>query len=247
MASLRDLQESFANALRDPAAACAVAPAANLDIYRNNTRSVFRAALEQIYPVVLKRVGDDFFRQLVFHYRARFPSRSGDLHWAGREFPEFLAEHLRATEYEWIADLARLEWARSEASVAPEPPAVGVAALAEFAPQEIEHVVFRLQPSLRLVASEFPVFSVWQANQQENAPPMDQSIGSERGLVRIRDSLVEVQTLAPNLHAFLSALAAGATLGNAMSTADVDSSRLTELLAFVFQSDLVSSVALKGP
>ena len=247
VASLREVQESFANALRDPAAVCAVTPATNLDIYRNNTRSVFRGALAQIFPVVLKRVGDDFFRQLVFHYRARFPSRSGDLHWAGRDFPDFLGAHLRATEYEWLADLARLEWARSEASVAPETPAVDVAALAGFAPNEIEHVIFGLQPSLRLISSDYPVFSVWQANQLDNAPPMDQSVGFECGLARIRDEVVEVQTLAPDLHVFMSALAAGATLGTAMSSANVDTGRLTEFLAFIFGASLVSSVALKVP
>jgi hypothetical protein len=242
VASLRELQESFANALRDPGAVCAVTPIPNLDIYRNNTRSVFRAALELIFPVVLKRVGDDYFHQLAFHYRAQFPSRSGDLHWVGRDFPGFLAAHLRDTDYEWLADLARLEWARSEASVATELPAVSVEVLAGFAPHEFEHVTFGLQPSLRLVASPYPIFSVWQANQHDNAPPMDQSIGSEYGLIRIRDDTVEVQTLAPDLYTFLSALNSGATLGTAMASADVDSTRLTEILAFLFSSFLVSSV-----
>jgi hypothetical protein len=247
VASLRELQESFANALRDPAAVCAVTPTPNLDIYRNNTRSVFRAALEQIFPVVLKRVGDDYFHQLAFHFRAQFPSRSGDLHWVGRDFPGFLAVYLRDTDYEWLADLARLEWARSESSVSPETPAVGVEALADFAPHEFEYVTFGLQPSLRLVASEYPVFSVWQANQHENAPPMDQSIGPEHGMVRIRDNTVEVETLAPDLYTFLSALNSGATLGTAMSAADVDTTRLTEILAFLFSSFLVSSVTLQEP
>ena len=86
MASLRELQRSFAAALRDPAAACAVLPPANLAVYRNNAHSTFRAALELTYPVVRRRVGDDYFRQLCAHYRERFPSRSGDLHWAGRDF-----------------------------------------------------------------------------------------------------------------------------------------------------------------
>jgi hypothetical protein len=88
---------------------------------------------------------------------------------------------------------------------------------------------------------------VWQANQHENAPPVDQSIGSEYGLARLRDDTVEVQTLSPDLYAFLAALTSGATLGNALSTADVDTTRLTEILAFLFSSSLVSSVTLKEP
>jgi hypothetical protein len=245
--SLRELQESFANALRDPAAACAVAPSANLDIYRNNSRSVFRSALEQIYPVVRRRVGDDYFRQLAFHYRAAFPSRSGDLHWAGRDFPGFLAAHLRGGDYEWLADLARLEWARCEASVAPERPAVGVESLAGFAPSELEHLVFVMQPSMRLISSPYPVFAVWQANQFENASPVDQSLGPEYGLVRNRDDMIEVETLAPDFYSFLAAVSSGATLGGAMSATDIDGERLTEILAVVFESSLVCAVKADMP
>ncbi len=242
MASLRELQAAFADALRDPARTCAVSPSGNLDIYRNNSRAVFRGALEQIFPVVRRRVGDDFFRQLSFHYRAAFPSRSGDLHWAGRDFPGFLSGHLRETEYAWLADLARLEWARTEASVAPELPAVGVEVFAGFQPSELEYLVFELQPGLRLIESPYPVFSVWQANQYDTAPPVDQSLGNEYGLVRIRQDMVEAQTLAADVFAFISALACGATLGRAMTESEVEPELLTEILAFVFGAGLVTAV-----
>lgn len=246
MASLRELQESFANALRDPAANCAVTPAANLDVYRNNTRSTFRTALEQIFPVVRRRVGDDYFRQLAFHYRAAFPSRSGDLHWTGKDFSGFLASHLRGTDYEWLADLATLEWARCEAAVAREDSAIGVDALAQFAPAELERVVFGLLPSLRLVSSPYPIYSVWQANQFENAPPMDQSLGPEYGMVHMRDGVTEVQSLAPDLFAFLAALSAAEPLGSAVTAAEADGERLTEMLAFLFRSSLVVAVSAKA-
>ncbi len=245
MASLRDLQESFANALRDPAATCDVTPPANLDVYRNNTRSVFRTALEQIFPVVHRRVGDDYFRQLAFHYRTAFPSRCGDLHWTGRDFPVFLASHLRGTDYEWLADLARLEWARCEAAVAREDPAIGVDALASFPPAGLGRVVFTLQPSLRLISSRYPIYSVWQANQFENAPPIDRSLGREFGMVHMSDGVTEVQSLAPDLYAFLSALASGEPLEAAMTAAEADGERLTEVLAFLFRSSLVVEARAK--
>src|SRR5689334_14359736 len=81
VASLRELQRSFATALHDPAADCAVHPATRLSIYRNTVHSNFLKALEAIFPVLRRRVGDDFFAQLAHHYREKFPSRSGDLHW----------------------------------------------------------------------------------------------------------------------------------------------------------------------
>ena len=50
MASLRELQRSFAAALRDPSVACAVLPPANLAIYRNNASGGFPRALTLSFP-----------------------------------------------------------------------------------------------------------------------------------------------------------------------------------------------------
>ena len=244
MASLRELQGSFAAALRDPAATCAVRPAARLDIYRNTVRHNFIAALELGFPVLRKRVGDDYFAQLAFHYRQRFPSRSGDLHWAGRDFADFLGAHLAGGEYAWLADLARLEWARQSAAVDAVVAPVGAEALAAFAPEQLEHVVFAFQPSLRLVESPYPVYSVWLANQGVNAAPVDQSLGSESGMVLSRSDVVEVARLAPDFFSYLSALAAGATLGGAMTRAALDGPRLAQVLGEIFGAGLVTGLSL---
>lgn len=242
MASLRELQASFAAALRDPSAPCAVQPAGNLSIYRNNAAINFRSVLESGFPVLRRRVGDDYFRQLAAQYRQRFPSRSGDLHWVGRDFATFLAEHLQGSEYAWLADLARLEWAREQAAVAVTRPSISADVLARIAPDQLEHLIFSLQPSLQLHASDFPIFSIWRANQVDNAPPVDQSRPGECGMVRARIDRVEVRRLEPYLFSYLSALAAGAPLGDAVTTAGLDQSGLVSALGFVFSEGLVCAV-----
>ena len=244
MASLLELQRAFGAALRDPKAHCAVTPARNLSVYRNNSNLTFRFALEATFPVIRKRVGEDYFRQLAHFYREKFPSRSGDLHWVGQDFAEFLDEHLHDTEYAWLADLARLEWSREEALTVDAAPAIDAAALGRIEPAKLEHVVFELEPSLRLHTYSFPIFSVWLANQVENAPPVDQSEGPEAGMVRARDGGVEIRVLGPSLFSYISALAAGATLGEAMSLAELDEAGLTQALAFLFSEGLVTAVAV---
>jgi hypothetical protein len=191
-------------------------------------------------------VGDDYFRQLATRYRQHHPSRSGDLHWVGKDFAGFIAEELQATEYAWLSDLARLEWSREQAAVSPTHAAVSVDALGRFAPEQLEQLVFTLQPSLRLHASDFPIFTIWAANQVENAPPVDQSLPGECGMVRIRIDGVEVRRLEPQVFSYLSALAAGAPLGEAVSVAGLDQSALVHALGFVFQEALVCAVALKA-
>jgi len=244
MASLLELQRSFAASLRDPRTDCAVSPPANLAIYRNNAESAFRGALEISFPVVRRRVGDDYFRQLAARYRQDFPSRSGDLHWAGQSFAEFLTRHLSDGDYAWLADLARLEWACEEAAIQADLPAAGPEVLAEFAPDELERLRFELQPSLRLVSSPFPIFSVWMANQAENAPPVSQSKGGETILVRGRLDAIEVRALTPDLFSYLNVTAGGATLGEAVTAAELDEKRLSEVLGFLFSEGLVVSATL---
>lgn len=244
MASLRELQRSFAAALRDPSVACAVLPPANLAIYRNNSGGGFQSAMESTYPVVRRRVGDDYFRQLAVLYRARFPSPSGDLHWVGRNFASFLDDHHRDSEYAWLADLARLEWSRAECSVATEMPPVHVGALARYGAQQFEHLVFGLQPALKLHSFSFPVFTVWLTNQTENAPPVDQSLGAEQGMVRARSEYTEVRSLDPHLFSFVSALRDGLPLGAALARSSLEVGALTQALEFVFSEGLVSSLSL---
>ena len=246
MASLLEQQRAFAAAISGRVGAAAnqvaVRPAANLGIYRNNTDWQFRNALALSFPVVKRRVGDDYFRQLASQYRRHHPSRSGDLHWVGRDFPAFLSACLAGGDYAWLADLAALEWAREESSVAESRPAVGPEALANVATDDLEGAVLTLQPSLRLGDSRFPVVSVWVANQHENAPPVDQSVGEERYMVLLRDDGVEIARLDAPLHAFVAALASESPLGAAMSQAGLDEAGLLAALKFVFAQSLVCAV-----
>lgn len=246
MASLREIQRDFAAALRSTGGyaseSVAVHPPGNLAVYRNNSRHQFSRALEIAYPVLRRRVGDDYFRQLVHHYREAHPSRSGDLHWAGRDFAPFLSGHLAGTEYGWLSDLARLEWSCEQASIKGFESPVAPEVLGSFAPEELEHLIVGLQPSLSLVESPFPVFSVWQANQQAAAPPVDQSVRIEQGIILYRSDGLVVQTIDAAHFSFLCALAQGATLGEALSRSGLDEAGLLGGLQLLFREQLVFSV-----
>jgi hypothetical protein len=242
MASLRELQRSFAAALRDPGVACDVLPPANLGVYRNNASITFRETLERTFPVVRRRVGDDYFRQLAAQYRQRFPSRHGDLHWLGRDFPAFVHEHLAGGDYAWLADLAQLEWLRTESAISAALPAVAADALGTVAADDLERLTFALQPSLRFHSSPFPVFTVWQANQADIASPVDQSLGSECGMTLQRHGYPEVRKLEPATLAFLVALQSGRTLAGAVADSGLDQRGLTQSLAMVFADGLACSL-----
>lgn len=251
--TLRDLQREFARALQSPAgtapdggpfnAPFAPAAACGLDVYRNNARQFFRGALELTYPVVRRRVGDDFFRRLAERYRSVHPSQHGDLHWVGAKFPAWLTHQLAGTEYAWLGELARLEWLCEESMAAPRAPALPLQRLASIPAGEFDDLQLTLQPSLRSMSSDYPVWSVWQANQGDGAAePVDLARGPECCAIACLDERVTVYRLDADHCRLLDAVAGGVTLRRALETTGVEAQVLAALLGWAFHEQLVVGI-----
>jgi hypothetical protein len=259
-ATLADLQGRFAAALRASGdedssgdsgfAQCVVGdgldPGARVQVYRNNVCAMFEGALVRTYPVLHRRVGNGYFRGLASAYREAHPSRSGDLHWVGRSFPAWLGAHLAATEYAWLADLARLEWTCEEVLVTREATPIEPAALTQVAPGELGDARLVLQPALRVVESGYPVWSVWRENQPD-APgaPVDLSSGPQWVVVACVDGGLVLHSVPQDHFRFVAGLAAGATLAMAVDESGISIEQLPALLGWLFNERLVVGVA--GP
>jgi len=214
-----------------------------VDVYRNNSWQSFLAALERTYSVTQRRIGADFFRQLAHEYRAQHPSRHGDLHWIGAAFPAWLADRMAGTGYEWLADLARLEWACEESVAAAHLAPAGLESLGRFDADALPHLALRLQPSLRLVAAPFPIWSVWQANQDdESASPVDIDAGAEHCVVACVADRVAVYRLDQADHRLVQHLCEGMSLAEATDAAAANPDALGPLLGWLFGEGLVVQV-----
>jgi hypothetical protein len=246
-AAMLDARDSVGAAPGDADLIASGAPVpvpARVAVYRNNTRVFFRNALERSFPVLQRRVGDEAFGQLASAYRDAHPSRRGDLHWVGLEFPGWLAARFAGTEYEWLSDLARLEWACQEAMAAAALLPLRVEALASVPADRFEQLKFAFQPALRLVASRWPVWSVWQVNQDPAAArTVDLDRGAERCAVSCADDRAVVYRLEPDDYALLGLLLAGQPLGEAVSAPDIDASRLQSVLGWAFSEGQVTGFA----
>ena len=87
-----------------------IAADARIQVYQNNAREVFTKTLGSSYPVIAMLVGDDCFRTLAQDYLRRQPSSSGDLSEFGKEFPALLDAYYDGTAFEYLVDVAHLEW-----------------------------------------------------------------------------------------------------------------------------------------
>lgn len=255
MASLREVQARIAAAIRGRPAQLAdeitddgIAVDEKLRIYANNARAAFEGALESTYPVLRRRVGAEYFRQLAHHYRERHASRSGDLLWVGRDFPAFVAETEAGTGYEWLADLAALEWAREIALHSGWEAALDVQSLAGIPDESIAGTRLSLQPSLACLSSNFPVLDVWSANQGDSqGESIDLARGAQQVLVACGPEGLLMRAVERGTFDFVCALRAGSTLGEAVATSGLSLESLPAALGLLFANGLVTGIAAAAP
>ena len=192
-----------------------------MQVYHHNVRAQFRKALAVSFPMVAELLGPSCFSALAERFRQRNPSRSGDLHPSGTNFPLFLATELEATDTAQIdlAELAHLEWAWQCALIAPDQPAIDAASLAAFSAEQWPSLRLKLQPSFTVLRSRSPVMSYWQAQRTQNKHPPRTSgpeqawlVGTPRGPVLQRCSAETAD--------WLEAIAAGANLTAALTLLD---------------------------
>jgi hypothetical protein len=234
MPSLREWQRAFSAAtlFGDGAAGARLSivagdldPSTRIAIYRNNILGNYRKVLSATFPVVRRLVGGSFFDAATDQFVRGHPSHHGDVNRYGGDYAAFLATYPPARELSYLADVARLEWAIDQASIAANSTPLDVTALAAVAPDALAELRFRLHPTARLIKSPYPILRIWQVNQPDHDgnDHVDLGDGADLLLVTRGGQGVSIDRIGTAEHAFLAALAANATLGVAASRAtDVD-------------------------
>jgi hypothetical protein len=226
MPSLRELQDDVRAALLGDDARAAqevvadgLAPAARLAIYRHHALTSLTAALEATFPVVVRLVDARFFRFACDRYIRAAPPAGPCLFEYGATFPDFLAGFEPCRHLAWLPDVARLEWAMNAALHAPDTVPLTADALRARPAGTLETADLALQPSVTLLASPWPVDTIWRANQADGEGVAELEAGGVRVCVwRLGDEVV-FRRLSPAAFAFRRAVAAGSRLAAAAAAA----------------------------
>lgn len=229
--SLSDIQAEFVASLRDPALPPPASltrhgdatPKKRFDVYRNNVVASLIEALRTSFPIVERLVGEEFFKATARAYIDHEPPRSPLLFLYGQTLGDFLDGFPPAASVPYLGDVARLEWARLSAFHAEDRDPVGIEGLSEVPPEQLGDVTFELHPSLTLLSSRWPAFSIWAASaglaQQDQ---VDMSRAEQLAVIRPGYE-VDTRLLPVGGHGFIAALLGGATLGEAAEHAAAQS------------------------
>ena len=222
MPSLRERQQALADAIAGRGAA--TFPDERIAVYRRTFLANYRNALGATYPVIRRLVGTPFFNAAVDRYTIDYPSRSGDLNVYGDRFGAFLAAYAPAAPLPYLSSVAELEWAIDESHRAIDAPRVPEAVLAAFAavaPSRLPVLRTGLDASCRLIRSAYPVLRIWETNQGGYAGDahVDLDAGADQLLIRRDPDGVSIERVTMADFAWLSALHANRTLGEAIEIA----------------------------
>jgi len=261
MAPLRELQAAFRDALLGGPTAAAAAPhilgdgltpEARLEIYRHHVFTTLTAALQATYPVVCRLVHEQFFRYAADQYLRAHPPAGPCLFEYGSSFPAFLADFESCRHLRYLPDVARLEWALNSATYAEEFAPLDPMVLSQLPGDDLPGLPLRLDPSLSLLSSPWPIDQIWEVNQPnaDSEAVVDLASGGVYLEVRrIGDDAV-FRALDPAPYAFRRVLSQGACLADAAGVAfETDSAfDLSQALRDLFAEQLLvhHGVAARG-
>lgn len=151
-----------------------------LQIYAGMYEARTHDALIEDVPHTAKLLGSDKFPALVKQYVAAVPSTHHSLARLGHGFAAWL--RTQPLERPDLADLAELEWARSEAFVADSFTPVEPETIQQLGPERFTASWMQFVPSLRLLETAHAVDALWQA-LEKNEPAPAPAAGPERLIV----------------------------------------------------------------
>ncbi len=173
MLDLAHVQSTFAQALLDSSAAVppAVRGAARrkaerrFAVYRNNVLTGLVSALAARFPVVQRLVGDEFFREMARVYVAQEPPNGPILMQYGETFAAFIDGFAAAAPVPYLGDVARLEMARGRAYHAADVVPLAAQTFTTVRADRLASTRVKVHPSVSIIGSRHPVYSIWYANQ----------------------------------------------------------------------------------
>ena len=189
-----------------------------LQVYRNNFYYSLRAALADLYPVTEQLVGSEYFASTARSYVQQSPPTSAAISQYGEAFAEYLQRQSGCAHLPWLPDVARYELAHHRAALAQQKTAISAEQLQQLGIELLLESRLVLHPGLQMLASAWPVRSIWRAHQPGGGALKNIDLAlPEYTLLLAGDGAVNSWLVQPPLFELIIALEAGEILGDALS------------------------------
>jgi hypothetical protein len=216
--------------------------------YRANAVITTGRALADSFPTLLALLGEDSFAALGRAFWRNRPPQRGDLACYGAELADFVANDAQLSAVPYLADCARVDWALHRIELAADAPVLptGLALLGEVDP---DHLRFSFQSGLVVIDSAWPVVRIHDAHRSSITVAAQAGEGDFDRFADVRQALAlgesqtalvwrdswrgRVDAIDSGQRKLMQSLAAGDSLGSALSAAGED---------FAFEAWLIAAV-----
>ncbi len=177
----------------------------------------------------------------------RCPPRSPVLAAYGAGMGDFLDGFEPVADLPYLADVSRLEWGRRLAWHAADASTISIEALTAVEPDRLAGVRLDLHPAASVVASVWPVISIWTTNTgDEEARPIGPDWVGQSALITRPGLEVFVNALPPSAELLFRSLSAGVALGEAVARAEhIAGFETAAALSLLFRTGAVTSLAVE--
>ena len=159
-------------------------------VYRNNVVAGLVNALRARFPTIEKIVGEEFFAAMARIFVLQHPPRSPLIMQYGDDFGDSVAAFAPAAELPYLADVARLEAARTCAYHAMDAQPILLSSCRLFPAKRLAAAGVTLHPSLQVVRSRHPIVTIWAMNNGEaKLGPIDEDLAEDALVVRPRSDV----------------------------------------------------------
>jgi putative DNA-binding protein len=142
-----------------------------IDIYAGMYFHRLRDCLQEDFPRVFQVMGGARSHNMVTDYLLAHPPAHRSLRHLGARLPGFLAGHSSLQEFPFLADLARLEWARADVFDDEDARSLSRADLSRTPADRLGDARFEVIPAFRLLELEWAAPAVWRELDDLGAAP----------------------------------------------------------------------------
>lgn len=151
-----------------------LSPVEQFLIYQGSVTGTLVSAMGDIFPRVKVALGASFFDALSRRYIKQNPSTSWSLDDYGEHLSEFCRDFEPLSDYPYIPDLVRADWAWHQAFHCADVQTIdagGLQTTLEIHPGKW----FELHPSAAFIDSSYPIYQLWHFNERAREGAKDES------------------------------------------------------------------------
>ncbi|SRR5579883_457843 len=219
--SLPNLQAELAEAIASKQLPTTdiIEPLQHIRIYQNNMLTTLVQTLIEVYPLLTKLLGEDFFRIAADDYIKQYPSTSGNLHDYGEYFSDFVAEYEPVKHLVYLPEVAQFEWECHRLFFAADHAKLDIALLEKISQDQYPQLHFMLHPASQLMQFQYPILRIIDLCEGKLEETLDLNEGGDYLLMMRREKEISLVSLTLSDYLFLTALKDEEPLSEALDAA----------------------------